>query len=226
MISDNRGKSGIYRWINNINGKCYVGSSIDLVSRLYCYYSLKFLYENKDTSLICKALLKYGHSSFTLEILEYCEPAMCLKREQYYIDLLNPEYNILKIAGSSLGHIRSDETKLKITKARLGSTHSQETKDKIAEAIFGRKHSAESIDKMKNRVLSDEHLAKLRAHLDKLNSIQGTKVKITDIETNETTIWDSTHKAAQGIGVSQSTIWRYLKAQKVYKKRYIIELVD
>ena len=46
VISDNRGKSGIYRWINNINGKCYVGSSIDLVSRLYCYYSLKFLYND------------------------------------------------------------------------------------------------------------------------------------------------------------------------------------
>jgi len=26
-----------------------------------------------------------------------------IEREQYYIDLLNPEYNILKIAGSRLG---------------------------------------------------------------------------------------------------------------------------
>lgn len=113
---------------------------------------------------------------------------MCLEREQYYIDTINPEYNILKVAGSSLGHIRSDETKLNITKARLGSIHSQETKDKIAGAILGRKHSAESIEKMKNRVLSDQHLVKLRAHLDKLNSLQGTKIKISDIVTSFVTI--------------------------------------
>jgi len=45
---------------------------------------------------INKALLKYGYSSFRLEILEYCDPMDAVKREQYYIDLLAPEYNILK----------------------------------------------------------------------------------------------------------------------------------
>jgi hypothetical protein len=37
-----------------------------------------------------------------LDILEYCLPDEILKREQYYIDNLKPNYNILKIAGSSL----------------------------------------------------------------------------------------------------------------------------
>ena len=50
--------------------------------------------------MIYKALLKNGYSNFTLEILEYCDLADLIKREQYYIDLLKPEYNILKIAGS------------------------------------------------------------------------------------------------------------------------------
>jgi len=41
-----------------------------------------------------------AHSNFKLEILEYCEAdrLIILEREQYYIDLLKPEYNILKIA--------------------------------------------------------------------------------------------------------------------------------
>lgn len=43
IIKDNRGKSGVYRWINKENNKMYVGSSIYLVSRLYSYYSLKYL---------------------------------------------------------------------------------------------------------------------------------------------------------------------------------------
>lgn len=36
-----------------------------------------------------KALLKYGHSEFRLDILEYCDSNEVLKREQYYLDLLN-----------------------------------------------------------------------------------------------------------------------------------------
>ena len=52
---------------------------------------------------ICKALLKYGYSNFSITILEFCDKDDCLKKEQQYIDLLSPEYNILKTAGSILG---------------------------------------------------------------------------------------------------------------------------
>ena len=58
----------------------------------------------KKNMIIHKAILKYGNSKFKLDILEYCAPEDCIKREQYYLDLLKPKYNILKIAGSSLGH--------------------------------------------------------------------------------------------------------------------------
>jgi group I intron endonuclease len=72
---------------------------------------------NKSESLICRALLKYGYSSFQLEILKECEREQCLKYEQEYIDLFNPEYNILPVAGSSLGHSHSEETKAKMREA-------------------------------------------------------------------------------------------------------------
>jgi group I intron endonuclease len=51
--------------------------------------------------MIYKALVKYGYSSFKLEILENSEPNILIEREQYYLDLLNPEYNILVKAGSA-----------------------------------------------------------------------------------------------------------------------------
>lgn len=225
IIKDSRNKSGVYKWKNNITNKEYIGSSTNLVSRFYSYYSLKHL-EQQSTSIICKALLKYGHSYFSLEILEYCEPSETIAREQYYIDLLKPEYNILLVAGSSYGHKRSDETKLKLREIRIGSVTSQETKDKIAAAMLERKHSAESLSKMKNRVLSDSHLANLRSHLAKLNNAKGTKIKVIDTVTNEISIWDSTHQAAKSLEASQATIWRYLKANKLYKKRYAIVLAD
>ena len=54
-------------------------------------------------NVLFKALLKYGYSNFKLEILEYCDPENLVDREQHYLNLLKPEYNVLKDAGSSLG---------------------------------------------------------------------------------------------------------------------------
>lgn len=66
--------------------------------------------------VINKALIKYGYSKFKLEILEYCDPKVNSKREQYYMDYLKPEYNILKVAYSSLGYKHSEEALVKIKK--------------------------------------------------------------------------------------------------------------
>lgn len=102
IISDNRGKSGIYCWKNLINGKLYVGSSTDLTRRLQQYFNINYL--NKNTTMrICRALLKYGYSNFCLEILEYCDRTELLTREKYYFELLNPEYNLCEEPGSTLG---------------------------------------------------------------------------------------------------------------------------
>ena len=63
---------------------------------------------------INKAILKHGYYNFRLDILEYCAPEECIEREQFYIDALKPEYNILIRAGSSLGFKHSEKTKLRM----------------------------------------------------------------------------------------------------------------
>jgi hypothetical protein len=55
-----------------------------------------------------------------------------LEREQYYLDRFNPEYNILKIAGSLRGFKDSDVTKEIISLRRKNSIVSDETRLKIA----------------------------------------------------------------------------------------------
>jgi group I intron endonuclease len=101
---------------NKENGKTYIGSSVNLGRRLSEYFSEKFLQKEleKNGSIIYKALLKYGYSKFSFEIIEYCEPSDVIKREQDNIDLLQPEYNICKTAGSSFGREVSDETRAKL----------------------------------------------------------------------------------------------------------------
>jgi len=85
--------------------------------------------------MIYRALLNNGYSNFSLAIIEYCEPENCLKREQYYIDLLKPEYNILKIAGSSLGHKHSQETRANMSEAKKGSKNPIFGKQKLKDLV-------------------------------------------------------------------------------------------
>ena len=62
--------------------------------------------------------------------MEYCDIKDTKKREQIYIDDYNPEYNILKIAGSRLGSKQSAETKAKKVLALKGHKTSVTTKSK------------------------------------------------------------------------------------------------
>lgn len=62
VLSENKGKSGIYRWVNKINNESYVGSSVNLTNRFRRYYNINYLKGKiiKDNSRIYRALLKYN----------------------------------------------------------------------------------------------------------------------------------------------------------------------
>lgn len=92
-------KSGIYKIVNIENGKFYIGSSKDLNGRWIQHKS--GLKNKKHINIILqRAWDKYGKDKFTFQIVEECDKSILLEREQFYIDTLNPEYNIgLKSSG-------------------------------------------------------------------------------------------------------------------------------
>ena len=67
---------------------------------------------SKNKTPLDNALLKYGYLNFSLDILQYCEKEKenFISREQFYFNLLKPEYNVLEIAGSSLGFKHNEKT--------------------------------------------------------------------------------------------------------------------
>jgi len=125
-----KNKSGIYMWTNKFNNKIYIGSALNLRRRLLEYYNTnKMLKKIKRTkSMIFRALLKYGYSNFKLDIIEFCNPFELITRGQHYIDLIKPQYNILKFAGSLAGFKYSEDSKELIRAARLGSVISEKSK--------------------------------------------------------------------------------------------------
>lgn len=156
ILAENKGKCGIYMWTHNESGRIYIGSAADLSKRLKVYFNINFLNRYKSM-YIYKALLLHGYSSFSLTIIEYIDISslskdeareLILEREQYYFDLGfsgdKPNiYNILKIAGSSLGFNHSKESLAKISGENnhmFGKTHTTETKNKMSLALTGRDH--------------------------------------------------------------------------------------
>lgn len=120
--------------------------------------------------VIYKALLAHGFANFKLEILEYCEPSKLIEREQYYIDLLKPEYNILKIAGSRLGSKHSEEAKARMKAGALGLCFP-------LVLFFLRKKRVEGKTK-------EEALAKNREHIKALNASQSQKDPLAKLNTS------------------------------------------
>jgi hypothetical protein len=101
----------------------------------------------KNNSMIYKSLCKNGYSKFKLEILEYCELDNLIEREQYYLDTLKPEYNILKTAGSLTGFKHSMATRELMSIKKMNSTLSPEARLKIANLETGEILSFVSIRK-------------------------------------------------------------------------------
>jgi group I intron endonuclease len=108
--------SGIYQIRNKVNGKLYVGSATYLDKRRGDHIAR--LQRKKHHSFhLQHAWNKYGRDNFIFEVLEYCSPERLIEREQHYIDTLQPEYNVSKVAGCSAC---PDEIKERIKKALKG----------------------------------------------------------------------------------------------------------
>lgn len=205
VVKDNKGKAGIYKITNLTNNKTYIGSSVNLSRRFTCYYSFKYI-NRWNTGIICKALIKYGYYNFKLEILEYCASEKCIEREQYYFDKLNPEYNVLKTAGSSLGYKHSEETLVKFKERK----HSEETRAKISAAQIGKK-------------ISEETRAKLRCRTRPAGSGRSKiQIEVFDQKTEIKTIYFSITEVAQALGVHKGSISKYISkgGKKPFKGRY------
>jgi len=152
ILKELKDKPGVYCLINKNNGHSYVGSSINLASRMKNYLNNTYLKSRQNINMpIVKALLKYNQSNFKLLILEHVEPQYLVVRETYFITYVVPYYNVLKQGYSSLGYVHTEETKALLSELAKNRVHSDATKALIARALTGennpfynKNHSMES----------------------------------------------------------------------------------
>ena len=190
-----KNQSGIYKL--TINNKFYIGSAKNIGIRLSKH--LLDLERNLHHSIyLQRAWNKY--QNINIEIIEICDNI--IEREQYYIDILQPHFNLCKNATNCNGIKRSENHKNKISEHHKNNkeywdniyanriiNHSDETKEKIRIASIGRQFSKETRNKIsKAKVLSNEIILKIK------------QLRLSEV---------SISKTAQQLGISTSSVKRY-----------------
>jgi len=133
--------SGVYQIRNTENQKRYIGSATNLYKRCV-YYIGDLRRETHANNYLQRAWDKYGSDVFVFEILEFVDDqTQLIVREQHYIDTTKKElqYNMCRVAGSSLGIRRSERTRRRISTAHRGTKMSVAARQSMSNASRGRK---------------------------------------------------------------------------------------
>lgn len=120
---------GIYKITNKINGKCYIGQSINIKERFYGHKS------SENNKYLKNAFKKYGIDNFVFEVIEECKMEELNEKEIYYIKLYksaNRKYGYnLSLGGQGKAKKTSLRTRKLISKSKKGKcTRTPESEEK------------------------------------------------------------------------------------------------
>lgn len=201
---------GIYSITNIINGKKYIGQSVDVKCRLRNHkWSLRHNQHNNDH--LQKSFNKYGENCFVFDIVCECEESQLDELERYYISYYNcmdSNYGYNSESGGNLNKHWSDELIQKMKAIRGGENsgmwgkhHTEATKAVMREKALGRPMSAEAKAKS-----SESHKGKLAKSLYCIEADM---------------VFPSSLEAAEFAGLkSRSSIFENIAGRKSYAGRH------
>ena len=102
----------IYRITNTVNGKCYIGQTIQGLEKRWCAHRNKA--KHKSNSHLHNAIRKYGPDVFVVELLEETTDEQLNDRERYWVAEFHPAYNM---TDGGEGGRPSDDVRAKMSAA-------------------------------------------------------------------------------------------------------------
>lgn len=182
-------KIGVYKITFNNYDKFYIGSSVDLTRRKATHKS-KLLSNSHCNKKLQNVFNKHG--MFTFEVIENCSRDNLIEREQFFLDSLKPELNILDEAYNSIGFRHSEETKSKLKVINKEIVNRIEVKNKISKTWFkkgiSKPMSEDTREKLKSINIGRKHQesSKIKMRESKLGKKMNysTSIKLSQIKKN------------------------------------------
>lgn len=138
---------GIYQILNLVDGKSYVGQSIDVEAR-WSQHLRKLAKQDHHSILLQRAWNKYSAASFKFNVLQECPEASLDYLEAFWmarLDSVANGYNLCSITLDS-GKILHQKSSLTVSKMRakaLLRSSDPEYRKKLSKALIGRSFSDE-----------------------------------------------------------------------------------
>ena len=135
-------KGKIYKIINGVNNKVYIGCTVTSLEKRY-YEHLYRCFKTDYKSKLYNSIKKYGEENFTIELIEECDIDKIYEIERTYIKQYDSFKNGLNstLGGEGcLGYTHSPEIRKKISKTtKEGNSH----KGKTYETLYGENGESE-----------------------------------------------------------------------------------
>lgn len=192
----------IYKITNLVNNKVYIGQTVRTLKE-------RMMEHNRHrTTMIDKALKKYGKENFNIELLDSANTLEELnEKEIYYINYYNSKkpngYNLCNGGDNTKGFVHREISKIKMSNKKKGKYKGSENH------FFGKHHTLETRQQWSDKRKGLKHLTEEQK--EKLRTTKHT-VKVMCVETQE--IFNSVKEASQKYNLKATHITRVCKGKR------------
>lgn len=103
----------IYKIVNDINDKVYIGQTRFTLEKRYNEHIKRYALNHKDTCFpLYNAMKKYGIQHFGIKLIEECSEEQLDEREKYYINYYNSYYNGYNATLGGAGRTKFQHTEI------------------------------------------------------------------------------------------------------------------